>query len=427
MKDNEGKDISAYTYHKDGAFIYNPDPELMCEGYLINDNDKLCYIERDGNIYPLFKSDYITVDGEIYVVNYEQLNLNPWVTIKGKIYRGAYTENGYIFSIASQDNIPITSQGTLYQYNNKIYLPTEKDNKIDGYIEIDGHQYLIKDNKLSTDIFGDDLQNKKPSESSKGYIVDIKEGIVKIYEPYEVYTATIVSGESESKLSSLECLGGYLYDNIGNKMPGMLLTSDEPITSDTVLVPTYKSGQTAHLSDLGDGLYWGDYLAEVKCDSTAQTYTFVYYIGCEITKDESTKNYVMKNGGFEGVKYTETVPYIVKTCQYYLDNKEYVTLKYNSLEFEQIVYPNNDYDNTVLSVNKAHFEYNTTLNITDDFMLSPVIKDEHKIGINGPENIEADIYINRGVARAYDYHLKLMETKTFDALENYGNSWFKII
>ena len=60
-------------------------------------------------------------------------------------------------------------------------------------------------------------------------------------------------------------------------------------------------------------------------------------------------------------------------------------------------------------------------------MLSPVIKDEHKIGINGPENIEADIYINRGVARAYDYHLKLMETKTFDALENYGNSWFKII
>ena len=43
------------------------------------------------------------------------------------------------------------------------------------------------------------------------------------------------------------------------------------------------------------------------------------------------------------------------------------------------------------------------------------------------ENIESNIYIDRGVARSFDYHLKLFEVGSLEGLENYGNSWFRII
>lgn len=420
LKTNNDVNIETYAYHKNGTFIYNPDAELMCEGYLINDNNGFGYVKIDDEILPIFKSNYIEFNEEIYVVNYEQLDVNPWVTVKGKIYRGVYTDSGYIFNIMSNNNIPISESTDLYQYNNKIYK-VKSDTKIDGYAEIDGIKFAIKDNELiDSKKFGDYLNTTTIDETSKGY--KIEEGILKIYEPYAVYDATIVCGETESKLSSLEYLGGYLYDNIGNKMPGMLKESGETLNSNTVLVPCFKVGQTAHLTKLDEKLYWGDYLAEVNSGQT--DYTFVYHIGCEIILNDE-KQYVL--GGYSGVTYTEVVPYEVKTCQYYLDNKEYIHLKYNELQFDKIVYQNNDYGDETLSVNKARFQYTTSLEVDNEFMLSPVIKEEYKMGINGLENIEADIYINRGTARAYDYHLKLMETKTFDALENYGNSWFKII
>jgi hypothetical protein len=40
--------------------------------------------------------------------------------------------------------------------------------------------------------------------------------------------------------------------------------------------------------------------------------------------------------------------------------------------------------------------------------------------------VEADIYIDRGINAAFEKHLKLQEFRTMEALENYGNGWFKI-
>jgi tetratricopeptide (TPR) repeat protein len=49
------------------------------------------------------------------------------------------------------------------------------------------------------------------------------------------------------------------------------------------------------------------------------------------------------------------------------------------------------------------------------FAFAPLCREEYKLGISLNEKIESDIYINRGTARAIDYHLRLMEAKSLES------------
>jgi hypothetical protein len=68
----------------------------------------------------------------------------------------------------------------------------------------------------------------------------------------------------------------------------------------------------------------------------------------------------------------------------------------------------------------TYFEYN---NMT----LTPNIYNENKIGMATPEKISGDIYIDRGAVRSIDYHLRLLECKSLESLEQIGNGFFNII
>ena len=41
------------------------------------------------------------------------------------------------------------------------------------------------------------------------------------------------------------------------------------------------------------------------------------------------------------------------------------------------------------------------------------------------QNVDGDIYINRGINAAFEKHLKLGEVTSMEALEQYGNGYFK--
>ena len=43
------------------------------------------------------------------------------------------------------------------------------------------------------------------------------------------------------------------------------------------------------------------------------------------------------------------------------------------------------------------------------------------------ENVDSDIYIDRGINAAFEKHLKLGEVTSLEALEQYGNGYFKIM
>ena len=57
---------------------------------------------------------------------------------------------------------------------------------------------------------------------------------------------------------------------------------------------------------------------------------------------------------------------------------------------------------------------------------APLFRSEFNLASSLPQNIEADIYIDRGISAAYEKLLKIQEVRSVEALENYGNSWFKI-
>ena len=61
----------------------------------------------------------------------------------------------------------------------------------------------------------------------------------------------------------------------------------------------------------------------------------------------------------------------------------------------------------------------------NDMTLSPLIFDENKLGQAIQKNTSGDIYIDRGTVRAIDYHLRLLEAKSLEGLEQIGNGFFK--
>lgn len=57
----------------------------------------------------------------------------------------------------------------------------------------------------------------------------------------------------------------------------------------------------------------------------------------------------------------------------------------------------------------------------------PTYREEYRFGVSSIENVDSDIYIDRGINAAFEKHLKLGEVTSLEALEQYGNGYFKIM
>jgi hypothetical protein len=55
------------------------------------------------------------------------------------------------------------------------------------------------------------------------------------------------------------------------------------------------------------------------------------------------------------------------------------------------------------------------------------MRTEGNLGMAIQQNIDEDIYINRGLSAAFERYVKLGEVSTMEALANYGNGWFKML
>ena len=59
-------------------------------------------------------------------------------------------------------------------------------------------------------------------------------------------------------------------------------------------------------------------------------------------------------------------------------------------------------------------------------MATPVMRTEYDLAAATPQDVSGNIYIDRGICAAFEKNLKLQEVRTLDALETYGNGYFKI-
>lgn len=62
----------------------------------------------------------------------------------------------------------------------------------------------------------------------------------------------------------------------------------------------------------------------------------------------------------------------------------------------------------------------------NNVVAAPLFRTEFNLASSFPQNVDADIYIDRGISAAYERLLKLQEFRTMEALENYGNGFYKI-
>ena len=134
----------------------------------------------------------------------------------------------------------------------------------------------------------------------------------------------------------------------------------------------------------------------------------------------------------EGVKYVDVTELVEQTCKYFFNDYTCYILKYYDVVHDEINYKNDTY-NFNSYVNKSQFSTKITTFIKDNkfacngWVDFPVIREEYKLGSSSLSNIDVDVNIDRGTARAFDQHIKLLEVNSLESLEQYGNGYFNII
>jgi hypothetical protein len=231
---------------------------------------------------------------------------------------------------------------------------------------------------------------------------------------------------------------------------------------------TFSTEEKEKLEDEEDKLFHED----VYCDIT-------YYKGATLSRKEnktynlaseerndvykidsaSTESFYYRN---YGVEYKETVRFVKTNWEYYFkkptDVDSTLPSKRDNPCKHSVSYPiwvyvltqdltrvdESQYDSDY-SVPLADFRFD--INVfsagtgTDTFDLKykiemarhnelqvfPTYREEYRFGIAALENVDSDIYIDRGINAAFEKHLKLGEVTTLEALEQYGNGYFKIM
>lgn len=190
----------------------------------------------------------------------------------------------------------------------------------------------------------------------------------------------------------------------------------------------------------------------ILCDIT-------YCIGATLVRVGNEPFHVYEDGN-SGVTYYETVEFEKHNEEYHLKTEEkkitpvqkkspsahsvsYPVVCYGIKKKEEIIDGETKYIDSI-----ARFETNTLwisgtsktdikiLNYDTDgdevedkngLTVFPVFRQEYMFGSATMQNVDADIYIDRGINAAIDKHLKLGEVTSMEALENYNNGYFKIM
>lgn len=443
------------------------------------------YIQYDGNLYETYKdaegNPYVNINGLKYYSTYDNKS-NLYVFHLPNITEDLIINNGLCISVNGK---------LFKETNNQVIINNITYNKVNDYCVINNEyvflyegetiHWLYSGNPITSMIFeknnntlGVLLDINTITNNSDGYFIDgLKLYVVR---PFTIYDATKLTGYTESKLSSFLVSTDTVYDNIGNKLPGRRLLNDEglyvELKDGDLLELLYKPKTVINLSkvydntsDVVENKYWGDYLDSIyiyyadengnkitneislENNTLSQALTslneelgdtkygdlyarFTYFLGCEMIINQAS---VVENLVFSGVKYNDTVKLEKKLFNYYINDYNFYILKYYDLIHQTINYKNEDYD-FASTVYQTYFEAPITIfkeenqefncNGWNDF---PVFREEYRKGAASLENVDTDIYIDRGTARSFDNHIRLMEIHSLDSLVQYGNGYFNII
>lgn len=329
----------------------------------------------------------------------------------------------------------------------------------DNVLYVHQNDYVVYDNKLlsgttesklscflSANLAVDNIGNKLP-----GLLQESKKDEPWLTLPYkpktivhitretdvdtDVESGVYTEGKEVEKIwcDYLESITFYYSDSFGNRL-AYIKCDDEDVKYDDLDISLVESKLKEQFSGSTSANTFGSehfLISDLKCE-------FKYHMGCVIISKKNADgiyDYVIEDGG---VTYYDNVTLVKKQCEFYLNNSSFYMMNYYDMIFETKNYTDETYGHNVTvpiakfsckmnSFDEVWIDSETLEFKNDNYVNFPLIREEYKLGSSSHEKIESDIYINRGTARAIDNHIKLMEVRSLESLEQYGNGYFKII
>ena len=484
-----GKRVYADFYPFSGAcsqFYYFPffkektnvDNDSKCSGSTLNPDIYKKFPRTSTTIKDIDCLEFITYMGTQHIVS-----ANTGVTINGNDYMRITSG----ICEASDDLLYITTGGKIYHYDEGYVIELDNteeeyevdsatfevkkkvDDDIDVYIggilsgTAESKLYDLRSTSLLTDDIGNTIEalydigeftyNHQPPEGSKlepiyqlGNVANVKRFSMTVEKQQDLMPNTpnyfigdIITG-----------MKFYYRDNEGNTIVYHEGEDDE--ISTVVEASTDKTS----LEAIEEVQQKREEIEEAIRQASGSTFIFdndiycdvTYYIGATLVRNAENEPFkiVTGNNFSSGVCYTETVKFVETEVQYYLktDVRKQIPMTQNTVSAHTLSYPivcyvmtqdmtkvESDYKNYYYAA-LAHFEMPLKTN-TNDFELYngtsvfPVFREEYKMGTACIQNIDTDIYIDRGINAAFEKHLKLGEITSMEALEQYTNGYFKIM
>lgn len=425
---------------------------------------------------------YISYMGQIYEVDESGVTINEteYPRVSGYAYSVdndlMYCISGHVLDSEMLNEIPNSRID-----GDTIIIGLDYEPTIYSAKELSGHTVSRLTDLESTNVLIDDIGNKVDGKyvisgdsTNRQYNHQPPQGIELdlLYEVGNTSNIRRISGLTKEDIDEFDT-----YDTktpnyfIGNIITSMVFYYKD--NEGNVIQSTVKSGgtqdyktslQAIHASQAArrviendvnnyEVIFDGD---DIYCDVT-------YYVGATLGLISGGTYYLAYSGGVEtnnynyGVEYEETVKFVKENREYYLKKMvgKQIPTTFNSPSAHTVSYPIYVYKlyqemtdvetdiygtyyeaplaafkteiNLINSGLTTNYSGYTDMDTYNNIHVTPTLKQEYMLGISSLENIDSDIYIERGINIAFEKHLKLGEVATLEALEQYSNGYFKII
>jgi len=438
-------DFNDNSYEVSGGTLeINYDEYYRISGYTVNNSGETLYLTYDGEIIggeilstisnAILRTDEKYFDGKPFIQIDYPFEIQPY---KADEIKGRTVSKLSKLSLTNflTDSIGNSIDG-IYDINSTTYSHQPKEGSVLELIyQVGNTANISRFRKTAEDL--DDI------ESGKNYFVgDIITRMTFYYKEYDdtIQSATTVDVTLESgDTYSIKVKGKYI---------------DTEVTSGYTSLSAISASTSAktELEEREDEVHI--FYNNIFCDIT-------YYLGATLVRNEKENYKLCHENGMcnHGVEYNETVQFVRENREYYLKKKVKKTSiipKYRTIPIvHSISYPiyvykmtqemehvdNSQYDSSyevpmadfkfdinIFSGNSDTFseKYSGDMETHNGLQVFPCFREEYKLGSSVIENITSDIYIDRGINAAFEKHLKLGEVNTLEALEQFGNNFFKI-
>jgi hypothetical protein len=446
----KGKDV---TQRGDcGRLVFNGDKYKWFPRQRGDDTELKEFITYEGTTILLenvvngtrLRGRFLTPDGLFYVGADKVENVYPVYTVDEDNWLEATDE--YVYDEATNTAEKVSDKNTFIPVYNMSCITGKSASKL----------YELRVNNMLTDDTGEvipgryDVSGRTNQQPSEGDVLDL------IYEVGNTNRIVPFSGAGENFyfgdiITSMKFFYKYRQGDICEEsVVKVSIDDNNSIKTSLSAINESTSAITAIIaSEDNNMLFEPDIYCEIE-----------YLIGTTLsgqTKTETkdgvelvvgTKYGVAdtSSGYSNGVHYTEVVKFVKTEYQYKLSTAipGQIPMTVNKPTSHKLCYPvicymlkqeetdivsffGNKYSYALADFKMCFPPYSGWTGYEELLEIFPVFRQEYMMGSATKQNIDVDIYIDRGINAAYEKHLKLGEVTSMEALQQYTNGYFKMI